>query len=489
MATVLVKIDLSPEAMLVLTDPWLLAGSGSGGADTLYLRLDATNDPLTGTLSTQALVPSADNTYDFGSATLRYKDLYGAGLQVVAGTLGAATITRTAGSTIIASAIKASGSTTTITAQAATALNSALVLGTATSASTGAAVMQATGDASLIAGLCRSASTGSATITASGAGSTILGRCNASSTTAVATMTANNVGCAVIGNCSAQSSATTADMLATASGSFVQGAAISAGGLSSKIEAPGSGGFAQGTAQAGTITASGVGAMARGYCSQSGAVLASGNGSLACGLAQGSGLVITASAQGAVALGDCQGAGSITASGLGSFAQGSSLNGAIVASATNSAQFGPGTNAEADTLKVGTAGIRLKGTVGAPGTPVNGDQYLGGAANAFVVIQSNAKAVQINTGAAAWTVGAYATQRNITTRTGNFGGTALTPTAPGANDFTIQAMTNIAPFGFANANEGDTLVNAVSVLQTQVLELWQVIETLVEELQAANHIN
>ena len=46
-----------------------------------------------------------------------------------------------------------------------------------------------------------------------------------------------------------------------------------------------------------------------------------------------------------------------------------------MASATNSAQFGPGTNALADSLAVGDmtgSGIRIAGT-GAPGTPVDGD--------------------------------------------------------------------------------------------------------------------
>jgi len=41
-----------------------------------YLKLDASNDPLTGTLDTQLIEPSATATYDIGTAAKAYKDLY-----------------------------------------------------------------------------------------------------------------------------------------------------------------------------------------------------------------------------------------------------------------------------------------------------------------------------------------------------------------------------------------------------------------------------
>jgi len=43
---------------------------------TAYLKLDASNDPLTGTLDTQLIEPSSTNTYDIGTAAKAYKDLY-----------------------------------------------------------------------------------------------------------------------------------------------------------------------------------------------------------------------------------------------------------------------------------------------------------------------------------------------------------------------------------------------------------------------------
>lgn len=41
-----------------------------------YLKLDASNDPLTGTLDTQVIRPSADNTYDIGDSSRFYRDFY-----------------------------------------------------------------------------------------------------------------------------------------------------------------------------------------------------------------------------------------------------------------------------------------------------------------------------------------------------------------------------------------------------------------------------
>ena len=69
--------------------------------------------------------------------------------------------------------------------------------------------------------------------------------------------------------------------------------------------------------------------------------------------------------------------GQIVSAYSGSFAQGYASTGqTIEASASNSAQFGPGTNAQANSLQVGNAGMRFMGTTSAPGTPQPGDLFV-----------------------------------------------------------------------------------------------------------------
>lgn len=140
---------------------------------------------------------------------------------------------------------------------------------------------------------------------------------------------------------------------AGAGGAFCQG--NTGGGGIIRVESGGS--FAQGSAAntGATIISSGTGAFAQGSASDSGSVLATGEGSFAHGRAK---------------------TYDITASGISAFSVGYSSAGAITASATNSAQFGPGINSLADSLKIGNAGLRFKGTTGAPGTPVDGDFWV-----------------------------------------------------------------------------------------------------------------
>jgi hypothetical protein len=104
---------------------------------------------------------------------------------------------------------------------------------------------------------------------------------------------------------------------------------------------------------------------------------------------------ILASASGAFAQGTVSSNASdasIQATALGAFAHGSATDTDIIASAVNAAQFGPGTNALADSLKVGNAGLRLKGTTGAPAAPQNGDIWV---ESGYVVIRSNGVTVPI----------------------------------------------------------------------------------------------
>lgn len=188
---------------------------------------------------------------------------------------------------------------------------------------------------------------------------------------------------------------------AASSGGFATGWASAATGTNrtAEIRATQAAAFAMGnvtvTADNGTseIRASGIGAFAMGRVAEStgadAGVISSGNASFAFGRAVDA--EITASNDASVAMGYAATNG-ITSSGEGSFAQGKSDTGSIAATADNSVQFGPGTNALADTVQIGGAGIRFKGTTGAPAAPQNGDMWVDGT---DVVIRSGGVSVII----------------------------------------------------------------------------------------------
>lgn len=163
-------------------------------------------------------------------------------------------------------------------------------------------------------------------------------------------------------------------------GSRAGGLAID-GGI---VEAPitGYGGAAQGYVYGfgARISASGKGAFAFGSAQRASgpyfaSIAASAWGAFAFGHVQGT-ADITASAYATLAGGYAYGGYSIAASAKGAFAFGATTTGSVVASAINATQFGPGTNALADSLKVGGT-FRFKGTTGAPGTPADGDMWFG----------------------------------------------------------------------------------------------------------------
>lgn len=176
-------------------------------------------------------------------------------------------------------------------------------------------------------------------------------------------------------------------------GSFAQGFSYNA---DSVILASYPGAFAQGYAQTGgSITASSFGCFAQGYSSAAGVLSSTGTASFAQGFIGNNGGTITATNEGSFAQGIAANGGSITSSAPGSFAQGiantgtitSSENGSfaqgyvladqtIAATATNAAQFGPGTNAQHDSLQIGSAGVRLLGKAGLADAPQNGDIYV-----------------------------------------------------------------------------------------------------------------
>ncbi len=155
-------------------------------------------------------------------------------------------------------------------------------------------------------------------------------------------------------------SGSVSNALASGAGSMVVGSIVSSGSATSSMTALGNGAMVAGRAE-NQLGAGGV-------------MTASGPGSAALGIADGA--TISATSSGARAHGFARSGNAITASGLGAFAHGDSASGAIIANQTNSVQFGPGTNAQTDSLKVGAAGIRIKGTTGAPGTPVDGDHWI-----------------------------------------------------------------------------------------------------------------
>jgi hypothetical protein len=156
-------------------------------------------------------------------------------------------------------------------------------------------------------------------------------------------------------------------------GDHAHGTAKGTGG---HIYSTGGGSFAMGDVYGGVIEARGNGGNLAGGSCRYGVISALNEGCFSWGRINGP-YIIESSARGAWAGGYADTA-HIYATGEGSFAFGSALSTNITASSVNSVQFGPGTNALAHSLQVGSAGIRFKGTAGAPGAPQNGDMWLVG---------------------------------------------------------------------------------------------------------------
>lgn len=252
-----------------------------------------------------------------------------------------------------------------------------VLIGTSYSYGAGDTLLRNQGFASLVVGYAFTGP-GTSSIDSSGGGSLTVGYAAFYGTTKIGNAAQ---GCFVGGYAGSwNNNAATQSILCTGGGAFAFGNIVNYGTPFTPvttIQATGYGAFAQGNAYTyqftGTsgITASGRGAFAQGF-SRNATLLSSGYGSFAQGAAYNY---------------------NITASANGAFACGYAGSAAIVASAINSAQFGPGVNALADSLQVGSAGIRFKGTSGAPAAPQNGDQWLDGGGN--VVIRSGGVNVTI----------------------------------------------------------------------------------------------
>ena len=215
--------------------------------------------------------------------------------------------------------------------------------------------------------------TGASSINSTGLGSVSIGYVSESLSGTGATITNSGLGAFVVG-ATAQSISGTATLNATSAGVFVGGYAAQ-GGLIEAVSSS-NGCFSHGyTTGAGSIirVTGAFGAVASGSAKGGGTIIASDDGAFATGSADvasgGTSADIAASGLGSFAGGDAQGVvasgvAQITASGRGAFAWGSVLAVAttvsIAATATNSVQFGLGTNSTANSLQVGS-GVKLLG--------------------------------------------------------------------------------------------------------------------------------
>lgn len=377
-------------------------GDGAGSSLVFFDLLNTANS--WGAEQTfQNVRPDADDSRTLGLDNARWSDVSTRRIRAVdssgAGTINFDQAAGTSGAMFgFARAVSASSNATLRLANTSANFRPALVAGLAYSSSTGFALVEATRGGSTAIGSAFSYGAGNAALQANGYGTFVGGYAYCTGTSGDMTVYAKNTapGSFVWGYATGSTSATGAIGAAQSAGGFACGRA--AGGAIKTITCRGDGSFAQGfvtgsgSTLTSTIRANGQGSFAQGSVNATGAnsdITPNGTGSFAQG-AVGNGS-ITTNGQGAFAQGIATNA-NIQADGAGSFAQGNASGTSIIASAANSVQFGPGTNALADSLQVGSAGLRLKGTAGAPAAPQNGDIWVAGG---FVYIQSNGVAVQI----------------------------------------------------------------------------------------------
>ncbi len=171
-------------------------------------------------------------------------------------------------------------------------------------------------------------------------------------------------------------------------GSFAGGSTYTYDGssyYSSRIEAAGEGSVAHGYANSSAagaystlISAAGVGSVAFGNAYNTAYIEATGDGAFAMGYAGGTSVDvgrIRATADGAFAFGQAYGAANF-----------------ITASAINAAQWGPGVNAKADSMKIGNGGLHLFGKAGTPTGLANGMVWMNAG---YAYIRSNDVSVKI----------------------------------------------------------------------------------------------
>ncbi len=380
---------------------WAIAGN----TDFAYLRLDTANDPLTGELQVQDVVPVNNQQRSVGLVDQRFNRIHGRlGMFVGESNSSGAIVSpqgaiRTFNGTaptglMIGNQVRLDTGVTELQLQGGS-YKAIMTAGNVFSYSTGAARILNIGGGSLAFGSAFSYGAGDALINVTGPGSftccyayTGYGAGGKNHTLlnsgigsflggysygfAQIDVTSSGQGSFVQGFFSGTNTNAFSVMRATAAGAFAQGAIANNSALTSTLEAIAAGAFAQGhVAGEGTIRASGFGAFAQGRAAGGGMIEATFPGSFAHGL----GLT-----------------NDIRASGNGAFAIGDATAGDIIASGANSCQFGPGTNTLADTFQIGDGGIRFKGTTGAPSALQNGDIWV---ASGYLYFRTNGVSVKM----------------------------------------------------------------------------------------------
>ena len=350
----------------------LLGLQVQGTGDLIYLRLDATNDPLTGDLNMAAdVLPTANQQRNVGDDVTRFNKFAArqgtfVGQSASGGAIqGGSTAIRTFGTNptgvMAGNQVKQStgvtehelgggafksvltmGNVYTYSTGAARLLNTgggASLFGSAFSYGAGDAVLQVQGPAAFMTAYAYTGYGGSAknhTLLANNSGSVLFGYSYGYGTVNV---TCSGYGGFVQGHFACTDADGTTTFRATNDGSFAQGAVLNNTSGTALLESTGLGSFAQGSIRgAGTIRASGQGAFAQGRVNDGALIEATDRGTFAHGIAT---------------------VNDIRAIAAGAFAIGDATNGDIIASGINSCQFGPGTNALADSLQVGV-GISLR---------------------------------------------------------------------------------------------------------------------------------
>lgn len=407
-----VEASLGSASWVGLTDtpgaiaPLLFNRGNALGTAIEQFDLFGTANAWTATQTFHDIAVAAANTYDIGTVGTRFRRIHSNRLINVR---GSGTIAQPADAThggIMAGTFFDAGGSETMRLDGGTYPATAVIGGVAADPGCTAVIEATQGGAVCLGSAFGSNIAGNATVRSSGYASFAFGYAYGFSTSVLqatapaavvmgyafarrgpATIEATAPAAICFGMARAHSNGTSAYQRSTGVGAFAAGySRCNIAGYSSLLHAGGSGAFAQGYVLSSTgnssLHALGGGSFAQGYA-KNGTIYSSARGSFAQGVANGSS--INATAYGATAIGRAYG-NPITASGLGSFASGDSASGTIVASATNAFQWGVGTNAQADSLQVGSAGIRLKGTTGAPGTPQNGDHWI---ASGFQYIRSD----------------------------------------------------------------------------------------------------
>lgn len=406
---------------------------GAPNINNGYLKLDCSNDPLTGTLDAQSILPAAPYAYSLGDVASRWQYLHFARSRSVAenGVTEGVEYTATfealaSGYYIMSGDAGGSGMIAQVgdpgTGGPATAFMGLFSFSNPFLSST--ILSEALGDSSFQSGNVGASVCTGATVhhQANGQGCFVAGSCvalvNASPGTAIdfgCTTAAQGGFCAGSANFASFTGVKTLLMQSENSGAVVLGfvTSIANGAHTSSLRSIGAGSYAQAYVARGVGLASGQGASLSGSISatnNTAGITSNGIASFAHAAITSTGSA-TASNNGAVVFASVTGAANVLASGAGSGAFGQSAAVAITAAFTNSWQFGPGAVPQADCLAVGAAGvgITLKGTAGAFAAPLLGQIYNAGG---FTYIYSNGKAVQQNVGQA-YTTATFTVDRDI----------------------------------------------------------------------------